>query len=56
METFKKDFCKTLSISCSVVDSEHFFYHKGRIGISLKAKKHFVRKLLPCDAEKSMMF
>jgi hypothetical protein len=51
METFKKDFCKTLDF-CSVVDSEHFFYDKGGIGISLKARKHFLLKFYRAPSER----
>jgi len=37
-----KDFCKTLSISHSVVDSEHFFTSREELGIFFEGKKTFL--------------
>ncbi|MGO4818552.1 cryptochrome/photolyase family protein [Flavobacterium sp. W22_SRS_FP1] len=37
-----KNFCKTLSISSSVVDSEHFFTTREELGIFFEGKKTFL--------------
>lgn len=41
LDELLKNFCQTLSISTSVVDSEHFMSSRNELGEFFEGKKHF---------------
>jgi len=57
LDELLKNFCNSLSISNSVVDSEHFYTSRTELGTFFEGKKNiFIRKFLSCYAKKTQCF